>query len=82
VIPLGNDGDGVATAGGDGPLGAVVIGGGNSPVTGSNVVFPHRPQNFTPSAKRDWHLVHMTTTSVVEFTPLLLSRLPPRDGVN
>ena len=58
VIPLG-DGDGGAGVGVDGVA-------GNSPVTGWNVVLPQRPQNFTPSAKRDWHLVHITTTSVVE----------------
>ena len=23
-------------------------------------MLPHRPQNFTPSAKREWHLVHIT----------------------
>lgn len=28
-------------------------GGCNSPETGWNVVFPQRPQNFTPSAKRE-----------------------------
>jgi hypothetical protein len=50
--------------------------------TGSNVVLPHLPQNFTPSAKREWHFVHWTTTSVVDDGPVRLSRLPPRDGVN
>jgi len=37
------------------PLAVVGVGAGvgNSPETGTNVVFPQRPQNFTPSAKRE-----------------------------
>jgi hypothetical protein len=60
----------------------VVGGAGNSVVIAWNVVLPHRPQNFTPSAKREWHFVHITTASVGESPPCLLSRLPPREGVN
>src|SRR6185503_21088807 len=51
-----------------------------SSVTKINLVLPQRPQNLIPSANREPQLAHATTRGALG-TPVLLSRLPPCDGV-
>ena len=53
----------------------------DSPATIWNVPLPQRPQNFIPSANLDPHLMQATTRGPGAAPPVLLSRLPPREGV-
>jgi hypothetical protein len=45
-------------------------------------VLPQRPQNLIPSAKRDPQPAQATTRGALVVPPVLLSRLPPREGLN
>src|SRR4029079_13768080 len=51
-------------------------------VTNLNLEWPHRPQNFIPSAKREPQLTQATMRGVFATPPARLSRLPPLEGVN
>jgi len=47
-------------------------------LTTTNERLPQRPQNFTPSANREWHVAHATMPGMMlELTPPLLL---PWDG--
>ena len=50
--------------------------------TGCNDVFPQRPQNLVPSANREWQRLQATTPVVSRRVPILLSRLPPFEGLS
>jgi hypothetical protein len=46
----------------------------------SKLVFPQRPQNLVPAAKRAPQLLHEITAGAFICTPETLPRLPPCDG--